>query len=83
MARTLRLTPARRRTFVSTLFGLTALASVFTVSASNVLPCPVHPSRKRYADDESGTDGAVQPAARVVVERRPRRFIQETYPGAA
>ncbi|OAX42902.1 hypothetical protein K503DRAFT_732676 [Rhizopogon vinicolor AM-OR11-026] len=69
-----RLTYQQRRTFVSTLFGLTFFASVLTVSASNVLPCPVRSDRSRYADTE-GKAGGKSPAP--VIERRPRRWIQE------
>ncbi|KAH7887922.1 hypothetical protein F5I97DRAFT_1805924 [Phlebopus sp. FC_14] len=69
-----RVTHQRRRTFVSTLFGLTFFASVLTVSASNVLPCPIRPDRGRYADTEGGPEGAGTTA---VVEKRPRRWIQE------
>ncbi|KIJ70284.1 hypothetical protein HYDPIDRAFT_77821 [Hydnomerulius pinastri MD-312] len=76
MFRVLRITNPnqRRRAFISTLFGLTFFASVLTVSASNVLPCPVRPDRSRYADSEVETQGKT---AAAVVEKRPRRWIQE------
>ncbi|KAH8997144.1 hypothetical protein EDB86DRAFT_2803696, partial [Lactarius hatsudake] len=35
--------------------GVTFFACLLTVSASNVLPCPAHPQRGRFADgDEEG-----------------------------
>ncbi|KAG1715923.1 hypothetical protein ID866_1212 [Astraeus odoratus] len=74
MYKALRITPQRRRTFISTLFGLTFFASVLTVSASNVLPCPVRPDRNRYADSEEGNRGKHAPTT---IEKRPRRWIQE------
>ncbi|KAF9246955.1 hypothetical protein BU15DRAFT_39410 [Melanogaster broomeanus] len=74
MPRILRVTPQQRRTFISTLFGLTFFASVLTVSASNVLPCPVRPDRSRYADSDGRASGD---SATAVVEKRPRRWIQE------
>ncbi|KAJ8595339.1 hypothetical protein M405DRAFT_728206 [Rhizopogon salebrosus TDB-379] len=75
ISKSFRLTFQQRRTLVSTLFGLTFFASVLTVSASNVLPCPVRPDRSRYADTESKEAGEKSPTP--VVERRPRRWIQE------
>lgn len=68
------MTHQQRRTFISTLFGLTFFASVLTVSASNVLPCPVRPDRNHHADSERNARGG---GSAVVVERRPRRWIQE------
>ncbi|PCH41424.1 hypothetical protein WOLCODRAFT_71284 [Wolfiporia cocos MD-104 SS10] len=76
--RALHLSPRRRRTVVSTLFGLTALASIITVSASNVLPCPAH-DRGRFADGMK-KDGMNGRHAVTVVESRPRRWIEETHP---
>ena len=70
----LRITHRQRRTFVSALFGITFFASVLTVSASNVLPCPVRPDRNYHADSERGAQGDGSPVA---VEKRPRRWIQE------
>ncbi|KAG2158841.1 uncharacterized protein EDB93DRAFT_1116615 [Suillus bovinus] len=74
ISKSFRLTYQQRRTLVSTLFGLTFFASVLTVSASNVLPCPVRPDRSRYGDTE-GKAGGTRPAP--VVEKMPRRWIQE------
>ncbi|KAI0829457.1 hypothetical protein BC628DRAFT_1337406 [Trametes gibbosa] len=78
--RALHLNHRQRRTFISSLFGLTFLASVLTVSASAILPCPA--DRGRYADGGPGAaleKGAIAQRA-VVVERRPRRWIEETRP---
>ncbi|EGO01837.1 hypothetical protein SERLA73DRAFT_49488 [Serpula lacrymans var. lacrymans S7.3] len=79
----LRLTHSQRRTVVSTLFSLTFFAAVLTVSASNVLPCPARAGihRGRYADGGGDGDGAARRGggrADVVVEKRPRRWIEET-----
>ncbi|KAH7918832.1 hypothetical protein BV22DRAFT_1075891 [Leucogyrophana mollusca] len=71
ISRTLRFTHQQRRTVVSSLFVLTFFASVLTVSASNILPCPVRHNRHRYADSERRQGAAV-------VEKRPRRWIEET-----
>ncbi|KAH0839648.1 hypothetical protein J3R83DRAFT_566 [Lanmaoa asiatica] len=70
----LRITHRQRRTFISALFGLTFFASVLTVSASNVLSCPVRPDRNYHADSERKARGDRSPA---VVDKRPRRWIQE------
>ncbi|GBE79304.1 hypothetical protein BKA93DRAFT_808478 [Sparassis latifolia] len=49
-----------------------------TVSASTVLPCPA--GKNRFADGDVGED---VPRRRVaVVEKRPRRWIEETNPRA-
>ncbi|OCH88299.1 hypothetical protein OBBRIDRAFT_795348 [Obba rivulosa] len=78
-ARTLNFTHRQRRTFVSSLFALTFIACVVTVSASAVLPCPARTSRDRYADD--GSEEVGQSKRRVtVIEKRPRRWIEETQP---
>ncbi|KIJ19935.1 hypothetical protein PAXINDRAFT_67494 [Paxillus involutus ATCC 200175] len=74
MLRILRVTHQQRRTFISALFGLTFFASVLTVSTSGVLPCPVRPDRSRFADSEGRVQGNNTAA---VVEKRPRRWIQE------
>ncbi|KIM68727.1 hypothetical protein SCLCIDRAFT_105265 [Scleroderma citrinum Foug A] len=67
MPRVVRITPQRRRALVSTLFGLTFFASVLTVSASNVLPCPVRRDRNLHAESEGVITG----------EKKSRRWIQE------
>ncbi|KAN0132724.1 hypothetical protein V8E53_009395 [Lactarius tabidus] len=74
-----RLTSRRARSLTSSLFGVTFLACLLTVSASNVLPCPAHPQRGRFADgDESGPkDHHV-----AVTEKRPKRWIEEHHPSS-
>jgi len=70
----LRLT--QRRSFVTSLFGFTFLATVLTVSASEILPCPARPNKSRYADSvEQALDQPV-----VQVQKRPRRWIEEKLP---
>ena len=66
----------RRRTFVSTLFTVTFFASMLTVSASNILPCPARPDKSRFTDSdmEQGVGGSVK------VAKRPRRWIEERLP---
>ncbi len=73
----------QRRKFISSLFGLTFLASVLTVSASAILPCPVN--RSRYADGDApayaaATNLDANGRRAVVVEKKPRRWIEETRP---
>ncbi|RDX53145.1 hypothetical protein OH76DRAFT_1376396 [Lentinus brumalis] len=86
VARALNLNPRQRRTFISSLFGLTFLASVVTVSASALLPCPAHPTRGRYLDGspEANADMNMNNASGrrgvTVVEKKPRRWIEETRP---
>lgn len=70
------LTPRRRRNFITTLFALTFVASVVTVSASAVLPCPAGHGRLADSPHEGETP------RRVTVEKRPRRWIEERSPGA-
>lgn len=79
VARALQLNHRQRRTFISSLFGLTFLATVLTVSASTILPCPV--DRGRYADTDGRANAALNGGRRdVLVEKRPRRWIEETRP---
>ncbi|KAK0490708.1 hypothetical protein IW261DRAFT_1433619 [Armillaria novae-zelandiae] len=73
--RTLKFT--QRRTFLSSIFGATAAATILTVLASNILPCPVRPDKSRFAD--SGANAA-QLTGKVVVAKRPRRWIEEKDP---
>ena len=77
-----RLTSRRARSLTSSLFGLTFLACVMTVSASNMLPCPAHPHRGRFADDGNNGDDHQSPSGQreIVVEKRPRRWIEERHP---
>ena len=68
----------QRRTFISSLFGFTFLATVLTVAASNLLPCPARQQRGRFADGDS--DDGTAKKTRVAVVKRPRRWIEETHP---
>ncbi|EKM80213.1 hypothetical protein AGABI1DRAFT_57760 [Agaricus bisporus var. burnettii JB137-S8] len=74
--RILRLT--QRRAFVSSLFGLTFVAAVVTVSASSILPCPARPNKDRYLD--SNGDRSLVSEGPVNVAKRPRRWIEEKGP---
>jgi cytochrome c oxidase assembly factor 2 len=82
LSRTLRYTT--RRNLISSLFGLVFTATVVTVSASNLLPCPARPRRGRYADADEAIDArGMAEASRqsiVVVAKRPKRWIEETDP---
>ncbi|KAI0650026.1 hypothetical protein C8Q79DRAFT_1083026 [Trametes meyenii] len=80
VSRALHLNYRHRRKFISSLFGLTFLASVVTVSASTILPCPV--DRGRYADGDARTAalGGRAMSGAAVVEKKPRRWIEETRP---
>ncbi|KAI0315394.1 hypothetical protein OF83DRAFT_357710 [Amylostereum chailletii] len=75
-----RITSRTKRTLTSSLFALTFFASVLTVSASQILPCPAHVHRGRFADGSEpmqAREGSSRPA---VVEKRPRRWIEEKPP---
>ncbi|KAJ6539181.1 hypothetical protein B0H19DRAFT_346495 [Mycena capillaripes] len=80
MYRALRFT--QQRQFVSSLFGITFLAAVITVSASSILPCPARPNKGRFADSE--VEGVISEGEvrRVTVAKRPRRWIEEVHPNA-
>ncbi|KAF9008884.1 hypothetical protein BDQ17DRAFT_1275148 [Cyathus striatus] len=69
---------SQRRAFVSSLFGFTFFAAVLTVSASNILPCPVRPHRQRFMD--SNPEEHPNPIGGVSVIKRPRRWIEEKPP---
>ncbi|ESK97592.1 hypothetical protein Moror_17592 [Moniliophthora roreri MCA 2997] len=73
---------AHGRTFVSSLFGITFFATVLTVSASNILPCPARPSKTRFADSEQKDSPASFAGGEVVVvsSKRTRKWIEEKYP---
>lgn len=77
LSRSLRFSNHQRRTFVSSLFGFTFFATVLTVSASTMLPCPVRANKMRFAD---GVDEKQHTnRGRVtVVEKKPKRWIEET-----
>ncbi|KAI0265315.1 hypothetical protein BC834DRAFT_825003 [Gloeopeniophorella convolvens] len=76
----LRLTSRRARSVTSYLFGATFFACILAVSASDILPCPAHLQRGRFADGES--EGPHPSNRRVTVEKRPRRWIEERHPGS-
>lgn len=76
-SRVVQVTSRQRRTALSYLFGLTAFASVLTVAASDVLPCPARSSTMRYAEGEQ--EGPYE-RRKTVVEKRPRRWIEEKRP---
>jgi len=84
MYRALRFT--QQRQFVSSLFGITFVAAVVTVSASSILPCPARAVKGRYsdADEEAGTDGGAKldgtPRRVTIAKRPPRRWIEEVHP---
>ena len=69
---------SQRRSFISSLFGFTFIATCLTVSASNILPCPVRPERGRFADSDK--EGAPMKGGEVKVVKRPRRWIEEKAP---
>ena len=81
-SRVVQVTSRQRRQFLSYLFGLTAAASVLTVSASDVLPCPARSSTRRFADGEEGEEEAGERRG-AVVEKKPRRWIEEKRPPPA
>jgi len=72
----LRLT--QRRAFVSSLFCLTFIASVVTVSASSILPCPARINKDRFMD--SREEPMVSEGPIKIVIKRPRRWIEEKTP---
>ena len=76
--RALYLLTRQRKQFLSTLFAATAFVSVLTVAGSDVLPCPARSSTKRYAEEGSGEGREVK--GKAVIEKRPRRWIEETRP---
>ena len=79
VARLIHWSTPKRRKAVSYLFALTFFASVVTVSTSNGLPCPARHDRRAYLDSEDdGTGG--KDATVHVVEKKQRRWIQETRP---
>ncbi|KIL68137.1 hypothetical protein M378DRAFT_72447 [Amanita muscaria Koide BX008] len=67
-----------KRTFVSTLFGITFFASMLTVSASNLLPCPARTDKSRFADSDMEQSGRNRNPVKVA--KRPHRWIEEKQP---
>lgn len=75
LSKSLRFSNHQRRTFVSSLFGFTFFATVLTVSASTMLPCPARASKIRFAD---GVEEKHPNQSRIaVVEKKPKRWIEE------
>lgn len=77
-----RFTNRNRRSLTTSLFGLTFVASIITVSASAVLPCPVRPGRARFADNGEQIGEGEGRGYSTVVEKRPRRWIEEKPPSS-
>ena len=71
-------TPKRRKA-ISSLFAVTFFASIITVSTSNGLPCPARRDRRAYLDSEDDGTGTKNASVHVV-EKKQRRWIQETRP---
>ena len=80
MSRAIQVTSRQRRAVLSYLFGLTAFASVVTVAASDILPCPARSSTSRFAEGDE-TSEMRRGGGRTIVEKRPRRqWIEEKRP---
>ena len=87
MARTtfLRLSTSRQRSIISSLFTATFFASIITVAASQILPCPAQKRRALY-DNDSGSSGsdvwlnAGTQSRRAPGEKKTRRWIEEKMP---
>ncbi|KAL4265644.1 hypothetical protein AB1N83_000235 [Pleurotus pulmonarius] len=69
-----------RRSVVSSLFGITFVSSIFTVSASNILPCPARPDRARFADGDEESPVAIVGRNNVTISKKPRRWLEEVHP---
>ena len=65
-----RLTSHCARSLTPSLFGVTFLACLLTVSASHVLPCPAHPQRGRFAEGDEGVESQRQRV--IVTEKKPK-----------
>ena len=74
------LTSRRARSLTSSLFDVTFLACLLTVSASHILSCPAHPQHGRFADGDEGVESQRKRAA--VTEKRPKGWIEERHPGS-
>jgi cytochrome c oxidase assembly factor 2 len=77
-----RLTSRRARSLTSSLFGITFFACFMTVCASDMLPCPAHPKRGRFADGDDGVSRHSPSVHTPVMEKGPRRWIEERYPSS-
>ena len=73
-----RLTSRRARSLTSSLFGVTFLVCLLTVSASHILPCPAHPQRGRFADGDEGVESQRQRV--IVTAKKSKRWIEERHP---
>ncbi|KAI0692646.1 hypothetical protein BC835DRAFT_1277238 [Cytidiella melzeri] len=81
VSRALHLTTRNRRKTLTYIFGATAFASILTVAASDVLPCPARPSGStRHADATGGGGGGG--GAKTIMEKKPRRWIEENRPSS-
>ncbi|KAI0346737.1 hypothetical protein BDW22DRAFT_1350986 [Trametopsis cervina] len=77
-SRVLYLNTRGRRKALTYIFGATAAASVLTVAGSDVLPCPARPKgTSRYAE---GSERMEETVGKPIVEKRPRRWIEEKNP---
>jgi len=65
------------RTFVSSLFGFTFIATVVTVSASKILPCPARPDKSRSLDSDEQVQSNLPV---IVVAGKPKKWIEEKHP---
>ena len=79
MVKTFRLNTGIRRSLISSLFGFTFFASIITVSASNILPCPAKKSFIHLAESDGDVRGVAE-RRKVIVEKRPRRWMEEKRP---
>ncbi|KIJ56564.1 hypothetical protein M422DRAFT_197547 [Sphaerobolus stellatus SS14] len=70
----LRISTRQRRSFVTSLFGITFLASVITVVASTIIPCPARQRKEAWAEITDGGMGSVKGRG------RQRRWIEEKLP---
>lgn len=78
----IRITQSTRRSALSSLFFLTFVGAVFTVSASSILPCPAHPNGTRPRLDDGDIESRSNSSGVVpAVRRSRRRWIEETAPG--
>ncbi|KAI0291503.1 hypothetical protein B0F90DRAFT_1942057 [Multifurca ochricompacta] len=81
--RAFHLTSRRARSLTSSLFGVTFFACILTVSASDMLPCPAHPERGRFADADGDNEAQhphIPSRHAQVIERKHRRWIEEHRP---
>ena len=83
-----RFTPSARRSAISSLFALTFISSILTVSASSILPCPARPAGRDYlneAEEGRGVKSARRESQRseedvIVLSRKSHHWIEEKTP---